>query len=718
MSGDRSPGRTGRPRGFFRRDRLTGQIAIGLVGVLCVSALVYGVGTASARYRISDVGSWLSASAKGLVVHANGLAGKVDGKAAVIPRMRGHKIKIVQDGTTVLLVDETTGVVSRIDPSQLKVAQSKAVGGAGLQVLAGAGVAYTVDAVKGTVQQIDPLNLNPVGQGTTLSPPLSQAGIDAGGTLWVPAPQTGQLVPFQNGRQGRPVAAGRGGDRLGLTIAAGTPVVTNSTAATALIVRPEGTQKINLPPAVTGAAGGVKVPAVADGGTVPMLGAGGSLYLLDTGVGQVRSVSLRMPKHRYEPPNVLGPRVYLADRTAGHLLVFNIVSGGWETPIQATRPGGTIEVVVRDHMLWVNDPNGALAFALDAGGARKRIQKYDDKIPGGRRRPIPTQARPGDGRGGQNNTGGQGHGGGTPGGPRPPAPPPPKKDPTAPDPPTPSAIGENGRVQVSFTPVSQPQGVYPVTAYVLLDASDRPVAGAQPARIASNAPQRTFTVGGLACDRTSHAYKVAAEYRGKDGKARLSPSGEVAATACQAPTVTPALTVTPKNHGADLSWTKVTGYAVKYVVTRDGAASPEQTRTTADVGGLTNGTGKTYTFTVTARNGAGETTSAGKAADLDPANHAHTYNGHNNGSTQTILHTGAGKSAPKAGEFPRGFTGSVKVICQVTDDQVVDENNTSLKSKVWSKIDYSGIKWVSDLYVTTPNSNAGKLSAPTVWGCT
>ncbi|MWA01832.1 hypothetical protein F8568_015925 [Actinomadura sp. LD22] len=88
MSGDRSPARDAGPRGplrHFRRDRLTGQLAAGLVGLLCVSALVYGVGTASAKYRLADAGAWLSVGAKGLVVHANGLAGKVDGKAAVVP---------------------------------------------------------------------------------------------------------------------------------------------------------------------------------------------------------------------------------------------------------------------------------------------------------------------------------------------------------------------------------------------------------------------------------------------------------------------------------------------------------------------------------------------------------------------------------------------------------------------------------------------------------
>ncbi|MCQ0014264.1 hypothetical protein [Actinomadura madurae] len=89
-----------------------------------------------------------------------------------------------------------------------------------MQVLSGAGAAYTIDLVKGTVQQIDPLRLTPVGAPATLTAPLGQAGIDANGALWVPVPQTGQVVPFQQGRQGEPVAAGKAGDRLALTIAA------------------------------------------------------------------------------------------------------------------------------------------------------------------------------------------------------------------------------------------------------------------------------------------------------------------------------------------------------------------------------------------------------------------------------------------------------------------------------------------------------------------
>ncbi|HEU5028919.1 MAG TPA: hypothetical protein VFV01_28680 [Spirillospora sp.] len=719
MSGDRSPARDAGPRGLlrhFRRDRLTGQLAAGLAGVLCVSALVYGVGTASAKYRLADVGAWLSAGAKGLVVHANGLAGKVDGKAAVVPQMRGHHIRIVQDGTTVLLVDTDTGVVSRIDPSQLKITTSRAAGGPALQVLAGPGTAYTIDSVKGVVQRIDPLTLAPAGPSATLTAPLGQAGIDGRGNLWVPVPQTGQVVPFQNGRQGTPVTAGRGGDRLSLTIAAGTPVIVDSTSATALVVHPGGTQRVTLPAPVAEAENGVRVPPVADGQTVPMLGAGGSLYLLDTGVGRVESVALRVPHHAFEAPNVLGPRVYLPDRTSGRLLVFNTDTGAWEAPITATRPGGTIEVITRDHMLWVNDPDGATALALDPGGAVKRIKKYDDHVPGGNRRPIPIKAGPGNGNGNR-NAGGPGHGGGDPvPPPGRPARPPAKQDPTAPDPPTPIASGDNGSIKIRFTPAPQPQGVYPVSRFVLLDGNDQPVKGATPAQFAGNTPSGTFTVGGLACSSKTYEYKVAAEYKGKNGKTALSPSGPVGATACQAPGPPTALSATGVNHGAQLTWGKSAGYAVTYVISSP-SGTVTTTGTSKTITGLTNGT-TPITISVTARNGAGDSTPETASVTLDPNQHTHVYNGHHNDTRTTTLHTSAGLNAPDDGSFPKGFTGSVTVICQVTSDLVTDTDDPGLKSDIWDQINYGGrVRWVSDLYVSTPNSDAGTFSSPTVWGC-
>ncbi|MFD0902635.1 hypothetical protein [Actinomadura sediminis] len=708
MGGGRSPARAGKPRGIIRhagRDRLTGQIAIALAGVLVVAALVYGVGAASARYRLSDVGAWLGASAEGLVVHANGPAGKVDGRIELPERMRGHRIEIVQDGGTVLLVDTETGVVSRIDPAQLEITGGRRAGGPGLQVAVGGGAAYTIDLVEGVVQRIDPVSLAPLGAAATLTAPLGQAGIDGRGALWVPVPREGRVVPFHDGGPGAPVDVGEPGDTLSLTIAAGTPVVVDSTSATAHIVRPEGTQTIRLPAAVGRTRGGVKAPAATDGGVVPMLGAGGSLHLLHTGVGRVESVALRVPDHRFEPPHILGSRVYLPDRTSGRLLVFDTAAGAWREPIAATRPGGAIEAIVRDHMLWFNDPGGALALAFTRDGAVKRVRKYEEDVPGGARRPLPVQADPGGGGGS-----GTGRGGGTGRGapPRPPA----KPDPAAPDPPIPTASGENGSVVVRFTAPRQPRGVHPVTGFVLLDAAGRPVAAASPKTHPGTATEGAFTVGDLTCDATTHVFKVAAVYEDASGKTKHSPSGDVGATACQAPPPPTALRAVPVNHGAELSWTASPGYDVTYKVTAPfGTVTTKNTAMT--VRSLANS--QVHQISVTARNGAGESTPVGTSVNLDPGPHAKNYNGHNNEHSPTNLRDGPGGA--KVGSFPQGFTGSVEVICQQRGGHVTDPNDASLKSDVWDKIVYNGREvWVSDLYVATPNSTRGTFSPP-LWEC-
>ncbi|GAA2154757.1 fibronectin type III domain-containing protein [Actinomadura napierensis] len=698
MSGDRSPARDAGPRGFlrhFRRDRFTGQLAIGLAGVLCVSALVYGVGTASAKYRLADVGAWLNASAKGLVVHANGLAGKVDGKAAVVPQMRGHHIKVVQDGTTVLLVDTDTGVVSRIDPSQLKITTSRAAGGAGLQVLAGSGTAYTIDSVKGLVQRIDPVSLAPIGPSATLTAPLGQAGIDGEGSLWVPVPQNGQVVPVRNGRPAAPVTAGRAGDRLALTVAAGTPVIVDSTTAAALVVRPEGVQRVTLPAQVSQAADGVRVPPVADGQIVPMLGVGGSLYLLDTGAGRVESVALRVPHHAFEAPHVLGPRVYLPDRTAGRLLVFNTDKGAWEAPITASRPGGTIEVITRDHMLWVNDPDGSTALALDPNGAIRHVQKYADHVPGGNRRPIPVRADPGNGNGNRNG-GGPGHGGDDPVPPpgQPPRPPA-KQDPTAPDPPTPIASGDNGSIKVRFTPAVQPQGVYPVGRFVLLGADDQPVKGATPAQFPGTAQSGTFTVDGLKCDGTTHRFKVAAEYKGKNRRTAYSSSGVVGATACTAPGPPTALSATGVNHGAQLTWAKAAGYDVTYVI-ESPAGTASTTGTSKTITGLTNNT--TSQITVTSHNGAGDSTPVSTTVNL--AYPTKQIKNQNNGQTNTIIRPGPSASGEN-GKIPKDVYITMTVVCQAKGDSFHDpESNTT--SSVWDQVQTQyGNGYLSDTLVAT-----------------
>ncbi|MEW2358337.1 hypothetical protein [Spirillospora sp. NPDC029432] len=664
---------------------MTGQIAIGLVGVLGVAAIVYGVGVASATYRLSDVGAWLSATAKGMVVHANGPAGKVDGKASVIPRMRGHRIKVVQDGTTVLLVDEATGVVSRIDPSQLKVQRSAALGGVGLQVVIGGGAGYTVDPAKGTVQGLDPVRLAATGPPVALPPPLGQAGMDAAGTLWVPVPQSGRLASFRNGAQGAPVQVGGAGDRLSLTIAAGTPVVVNSTAATASIVRPGGVQKVALPPTVARAAkaGGVKAPAATDGQIVPMLGTGGTLFLLNTGVGQVSPISLRLPDHRFEAPNILGARVYLPDRSTGRLLVFNTATGDWERPMQVTRPGGGLEIIVRDRFLWANDPAGAMALAIDPNGTARRIRKYDDRVPGGQRRPIPTQARGGGTGDGAGQGAGQGGNEGTPA--RPPG------DGTPSEPQNIRVDPMNGGMRVTFRPSAggRPYG------YVL--KGDTAGLAVKPSRVAANGPYQ-FVVTGGSCEK-SYSFSVAVRYKDPNGRtAEKASMPSAPVRPCTLPGTPTGFTAQPKNKGATLTWNG-SGSGVTYLLSVDGGA-PTPVTSPHSVTGLRND--QRHRFELTARNAAG-TAPAKATAEADLAYPKRGYRNINNDETDTLVRPGPRRQG-EIGRIPKGDYGTYTVICQVVGDEWT-ETQSGHRSSVWNRIEFNGrIGYLHEGLIGTPRT--------------
>ncbi|TYB42749.1 fibronectin type III domain-containing protein [Actinomadura chibensis] len=681
---------------LFRRDRLTGQVAAGLVGALAIAAGAYGVGVASARYRLADVGAWLSAGSRGLVVHANGPAAKVDGKTGVIPQMRGHEIQVVQDGATVLIVDLVTGVVSRLDPAQLDIGQSRPLG-QGIQVLAGAGKAYTVDSIKGVVQQIDPVALSPVGPPATLPPLLGQAGIDARGALWVPVSRNGEVSAFADGRLQPPVKVGGAGDSLALTIAGGDPVVTDSTAATATVLKPSGARlTVSLPTTVRRSGrGGVLAPARTEGTTVPLLVPGtGSLVTVDTGTGRYSSTRLTMPRHRYRPPQMLGPKVYIPDETAGALVVYDAAANRFEAPVPVSGRPSRLDVFVRDGLLWANDPGGPHAVVIDRGGASKGIDKYRDRVAGGPRRtalPLPS-------------------GGGDPAPPRrpsaPPRPPRPGEPPAAPA--NVTVTPGAGTMRVDYQP-SRGDGVL---GFVLKDVPS----GLAAAPAAAGPGGGPFTVTGGDCAR-EYRFRVAVRYRDARGRTRelaSAPSDPV--RPCVTPGAPTGLTARATPSGTKVAWTPPPGAdaPAAYKLSWDGPVKGSRTvsAASASLGDVwTNGP---YTFTVSAVNGAG----TGSAARLDTRL---------TGPTGRYPVERNGKSTSYVRDAPDVENGKTVVTMNDNNGEMVDvhcqvkgayfKRNETLAGDKYAYITYQGKKgYVIGYLVDTPgdwNSFAG----PAVWTC-
>jgi hypothetical protein len=592
-------------RRFFRRDRLTGHIAIAVVGVLCAAAVVFGVGMASAKYHLADVGGWLSSTKKGELVHVNGLSGKVDGKVT-LSGSTGHPMKVIQQNGVVLIVDEVTGVVSRVDPAHLNVVQGATYrGAAGMDVVSGSGAAYALDQPKGSVQRLDPMTLATLGSPLSLTSPLGASAIDAASVLWVPTPTNGQAAPVRSGQAAQPIGIGSAGDDLALTIAAGSAVVTDFTAAQSVILGASGTQaKVRLPSSVAQAPKGtVLAPTSTDGQLVPLL-AGGQLIVLNSGSGSLSSVALRLPPHhKLAAPQALGQRVYIPDQSSGSLLVYDAAKNRMEQQVPVTGHPGQLDAFVKDGLLWVNGPDSAKAVVVDGSGGHKPVQKYSPDVPGSQNNPIPKVGTPGGDHGKPRPGGGGGH-------PRLPAP---KLPPITHKPDPPKVTPPNAPINLRATPQPdgtikvdfQPGGGGKATGYKLL----MPVGmTADPQQIDANGPDYTFTVSGGTCGET-YRFAVAAMYQNQDHASEIDSGYTPDTMSCTQPDAPSGVTGTATAQGARFSWqappdadAKKVTYAVT-VTGPKGYTNPNYSGTSVTVSTIwTNGS---YNIKVTATNPAG-----------------------------------------------------------------------------------------------------------------
>ncbi|MEU8131888.1 hypothetical protein [Streptodolium elevatio] len=363
------------------RGRTTTAVALGAAGSLIAGMVVAGMGAAGANPDLSDIGAWLASDKKGNVAHVNGLTGQVDGRVK-LPRNDDTRLQVSEDGNTVLVLDESTGTVSRIDPSQLTVPQTFDHETPGLKLASGGGKAWLVDAANGQVRPIDPVSLAPLGAPLDVGgKPLGEAQADPAGTLWVPVPSTGQLVPVTGDKLGSPIKVAEPNGALLLTMASGRPVVTDVKGGQMLIVSGNGVERtVKLPEDMAkGNPEKLLAPGLSEGPVVPVLAADtGTLTLVDIDSGSVTAVPLTVPAHDFAPPQVLGAKVYIPDRSAGSLFVYNIVQAKFEDQLKVTGVPGKLEAYVRDGLLWVNDQDSATAAVVNVQGQLQLIGKYEN----------------------------------------------------------------------------------------------------------------------------------------------------------------------------------------------------------------------------------------------------------------------------------------------------------------------------------------------------
>ncbi|MEV6153748.1 hypothetical protein AB0L53_25725 [Nonomuraea sp. NPDC052129] len=707
----------------LRGDRATAVIAGAVAVILVALAAVFGVGVSSATPKLADVGAWLWTQARGKIVHVNGLSGEVDG---YLDKKSAKRLRVVQDGSNVLLVDDGSGYVSRIEPGQLSVAQTRNFGTAGLQIVVSGAAGYAVDP-EGKVQQIDPATLNSVGAPLTLPGPLGSARIDGGGRLWVPVTAKGEVVPVTKGVAASAVKVGEPGEELAVTIAGGLPMIVNTRAATATIVGADGgVGEITLPKEVAQAAkGGVMAPASTEGSLVPLLtpGDSGLLVVVDTESNSVLNTKFAVKDPAaLGVPQVLGSKVYVPDRSTGGLIVWDSAAGGQPTKLQVAQGPGPVDVFVKDGLLWANDENGDKAVVVDTEGRKHDVDKDDSDVPGPTNTPKPKQT------------------------PRPePTNTDPRPDPTrtdapeptqtdAPEPtrrptktptstPTPSSATRSptptptpsaptkpgavsaksgpGHVSVNFSPSSGGK----VDRYTLkVSGGDGKTT---PQSVDAGGPFQ-FEFSGGSCG-AEYTFTVVAHWSG--GQVESEPSAGV--KPCVAPGKPANFAAKPKNRGAELTWDapESGGEGITYVLS--GAVSNDSVKGTSFTAeGLKNN--QKHEFKLKAKNDAGESQDAA-TADVDLAYPKQQYQNASNNDTNTLIRPGPSADG-EAGRIPQGQYITLTVICQVKGSSYTDKS-TGKSSDIWNRIESSaGNGYLNDTLVATPDGG-GFPEAP-LFECT
>jgi len=483
----------------------------GLVTVATVAALaaamgltVLGMGAADNAVASYDASSWLWSAAKSELARVNGVTGRVDTRMQV-PEGRGHRMQVVQTDRLLILRDLNTGQISSLDLATLQImATARTTAGIGVNIALHEDAAFVVDAVQGTVRQLDPRSLTPIGEQINYPPGITGGDFDGTGRLWIAVPSEGTVSAITPAElpESADGSGGTGGgaspkqirseavaepshDLTVSTLDDGVAVLDRTTNTLTTLRGDGGPQPVTLPLTGPGAmpprTSGEQIPVTVIDDRAVVVAAKGAVDKQFTVPGEGTRLS---------PAVAWAGRFYCADDEAGKIYAFDQAGQLIET-IEMPGANGPLELEVRENHLFVNAPNSDRAKVIDDQHRVQDVNKYANDILGG----DPPQT---------------------------PQPPPPPKKPTVSKPGAPKSVtaaAGNARARVSWRPA--PANGSAITRYVVEGAGKTFQVGAD---------QRSLEITGLTNGET-YQFSVHAVNAKGAGPARKSnpvtPTSEV-----------------------------------------------------------------------------------------------------------------------------------------------------------------------------------------------
>jgi hypothetical protein len=378
-----------------------GLVTVGVVmGLLAALAItLFGLGATDHALATSNASAWLFSSTKGEVARVNGETGKVDTRFKVVDA-QGHVIQVSQSDRYLMLRDLTTGKVSSLDLATLQIsATTQTTAGLGVTLALSGDAAFIVDAVQGTVRQLDPIALTPVGEPLRFPPGMLGGTFDGAGTLWIAVPSEGTVVAIRPA-QLHPSPDTASNPQVAHTIAVADPehdlsmstlssgvALVDSTAGTLTTVQGDKPKVMKLP------LGGVgTVPNQTTGDSIPVTVVDDRHVYVVNGT-QVTDFTVPGSDTDFSPAVAFADRFYVADEHAGKVYVLDR-SGTLVDTIAIPTGGGKLELSIRGEHLFINAPGAASARVVDKHGRVKVVDKYANNIVGADPPPVPPPTPP------------------------------------------------------------------------------------------------------------------------------------------------------------------------------------------------------------------------------------------------------------------------------------------------------------------------------------
>jgi hypothetical protein len=359
-------------------------IAVGLPVVL-VGALVatlLGTGAFSRTSHGEDASLWLWTTPTGEIARVNGMTAATDARFEVTDAA-GNKVQIEQTDRHLLLRNIATGQVSAVDLTTLAITgTADTAPGEGVRIALHEDGAFIVDRLQGKVNQVDPVDLSPVGEPLSFPAGLTGGVFDREGSLWLGVPREGTLVEIQPGETGattvdtREVAAPR--QQLSLTVLGDGVAVLNSTAQKMTTLRGDGslhetdvellgpTQTAESSPGTVAAVTITDPPSV-----VTVNNAAAKRFDIDAVASELLGASMEFHE-----------RIYVPDGVTGTVWVYDL-DGNELDQIQIDSGRGPIELYHAGDVLFANAVNTSQAVVVAADGTARLAEKDRDDILGG-----------------------------------------------------------------------------------------------------------------------------------------------------------------------------------------------------------------------------------------------------------------------------------------------------------------------------------------------